>query len=233
MTNKVQDNWKRYLFKFLSIFIGVTMAFALNKWNEDRRDRDSESKILTEIKNGLELDLIDLRGNMFGHEKGIEACFYFRDLINNEPVDKELLEHAYFILLRDFISIQNKSGYESLKSKGLEIVRSDSLRFKIVSLYDFDYEIIEKLEESYSENQYNDNYFKTVNDLLAEKMVFDSLGKLIEIQQPIVLSDKERNILMSYFWRMESNREYRLKYYRIVEEAVEKLIELIDAEISI
>jgi hypothetical protein len=227
----IKAEWKRYLFEFLSIFIGVTIAFALNNWGEDRRDRKAETKILTEIKNGLELDLEDLRTNVKGHEFGIEACNYFRKLIDNKPVEDRPVKDFYFILLRDFISIQNKSGYESLKSRGLGLVRNDSLRFKIVSLYDFDYEIVEKLEESYSENQFNDNYYKEINDLLSENMVFDSLGQLTAIEQPIDLTDQERKRLLSYFWRMEVNRNYRLTYYRIVENNILELIEDLEKEI--
>jgi heme O synthase-like polyprenyltransferase len=49
-------NLRKYAFEFLSIFIAVIAAFALNNWNDNRKDRIAESKILTEISNGLELD---------------------------------------------------------------------------------------------------------------------------------------------------------------------------------
>ena len=42
----------KYTFEFLSIFIAVISAFALNNWNDNRRDRLAENKILTEIYNG-------------------------------------------------------------------------------------------------------------------------------------------------------------------------------------
>lgn len=47
------NNWTKYGFKFLSIFIAVISAFALNNWNENKRDAHSEHKILIEISNGL------------------------------------------------------------------------------------------------------------------------------------------------------------------------------------
>ena len=61
-TVKKKPNWHQYLFEFLSIFVGITLAFALNNWNEDRRDGLSETKILQEVKNGLQLDLHDIKG---------------------------------------------------------------------------------------------------------------------------------------------------------------------------
>ena len=54
MKRRLSTNWKEYGFEFLSIFIAVLAAFALNNWNENRRDKHTEHKILTEISNGLE-----------------------------------------------------------------------------------------------------------------------------------------------------------------------------------
>lgn len=155
----IKNNWKNYLFEFLSIFVGVSLAFAMSNWGENRRDAIAETKILVEIKNGLKLDLFDVEQNIKGHEKGIETCNYFRKLIEDPNTPQDSAAFQYFYLLRDFISIQNKSGYESLKSKGLGLVKNDSLRLEIISLYDFYYEIIEKLEENYDEMQFNKNYY--------------------------------------------------------------------------
>ena len=52
-----KNHWSNYLFEIVSVFIGVTLAFGLSKWNENRRDYQSERKILIEIRNGLKLDL--------------------------------------------------------------------------------------------------------------------------------------------------------------------------------
>jgi hypothetical protein len=228
---KRKINWKLYLFEFLSVFFGVTLAFALNKWNEDRKDIRSEIKILTEIRNGLKLDLYDFNENIDGHNLGIKACEYFRRVINNEEFDQDSFQIHYFILLRDFISVQNKTGYESLKSKGLELVRNDSLRHNIIALYDFHFEIIEKLEESYSENQFNENYYKPINDKLSRHFNFLENGEFGGLDTPVQLSEKERKNLMSYLLRIENNRSFLLIYYNDVKQKIQDLIKQIDAEI--
>jgi len=206
-----KTNWRKYFFEILSIFLGITLAFGLNKWNQDRRDARSETKILSEMVHGLKL--------------------FFRQLINNETVPKDSLSFEYFMLWRDFISIQNKTGYESLKSKGLELIQNDSLRFDIVELYDFHFEILEKLEEKYSEMQYNKTYFHSMNDMLAEYMVFDEQGELIDIKQPIQLSKKDKNRILSFLKRMKDSRRFRLKYYKIVKDKIEELILKIEEEL--
>ena len=224
----IKSNWKNYVFEFLSIFVGVSLAFAMSNWGENRREAIAETKILTEIKNGLQLDLFDVEQNIMGHKKGVKTCHYFRQLIESPNANQDSAATQYFYLLRDFISIQNKSGYESLKSKGLGLVKNDSLRLEIISLYDFYYEIIEKLEENYDEMQFNKNYYLEINNLLVEYMDFDKKGDLIRINHPKNLTTKEKKKLLSYLWRIESNREYVLNYYELMKGKLNHLIQSIN-----
>ena len=59
-------NWKKYALEFISIFIAVVSAFAINNWNDNRNNIISEQKILIEIKNGIEIDIQDFNGNIIG-----------------------------------------------------------------------------------------------------------------------------------------------------------------------
>lgn len=68
------NNFGRYTFEFLSIFVAVVSAFALNNWNDNRRDEYAAEKILLEIQHGLDKDLEDININIFGHQTGINSC---------------------------------------------------------------------------------------------------------------------------------------------------------------
>lgn len=193
MARQRKFEWGRYFFEFLSIFIGVSLAFAMTKCNEDRRDNQSASKILIEIQNGLKQDIDDINLNVNGHKQGIKAIQYLRRMIINQESTSDSFAFYYKrLLFRDFISIQNKSGYESLKSKGLELVHDDSLRTKIITVYDFAYEMLEKIEEEYHENQFHKSYFHITNEILAPYLVFDTLGTLSSIKPLTSLSKIEK-----------------------------------------
>ena len=125
----------------------LSLPFALNNWNDNRRDRIAENKILTEISIGLEKDLEDIKLNAEGHKFGIKACNYFRKMASQQDVNSDSSLYHYFNLTRDFISIQNIAGYETLKSRGLELIQNDSLRQCIISLYEYDYITLRKFEE--------------------------------------------------------------------------------------
>lgn len=154
---------------------------------------------------------------MDGHERGIQACKCFLNLFQGKPVKGDSAFQNYRLLFRDFISIQNESGYESLKSKRLELISNDSLRYDIISLYDSNYEIIQKLEENYSEMQFNQTYFRNFNDIIVAYLEFNSQGWLVAINGLTGLSQSDKKKLLNYILRIESNRQYALRYYTEVE----------------
>ena len=213
-------NWKKYAFEFLSIFIAILAAFALDNWNDNRNDRVAEAKILTEILNGLEKDKEDVAMNILGHELGLKACTYWRNITKNQLYESDSLRQYYIVLTRDFISIQNTTGYETLKSRGLELVENDSLRERIVTLYEFDYQVLRKLEEEYGEMQFHENYFEVMNTVLLPYMQFDSIGSLSSIEYPLDLERNEENLLLSHLWKIEYNRNFVLREYQNVEKKI-------------
>lgn len=227
---KKRGSWHRYIFEFVSIFVGVSLAFALENWNEKSRLEASESKTLFEIKNGLLKDKEDLTQNLEGHLKALKSCDYFIELIHGKNVDPTQFPQNYNDLLRDYISIQNRSGYESLKSRGLELVTNDSLRLNIISIYDFYYEIVEKAEENYSELQFHKSYFASMNSILSEYFQFSEDGVFSSISVPLRLSKKDKNLLLTYLWKIRSNRDFATTYYKLTLSKIDLLIQQINEE---
>lgn len=219
----MKKQWKSYAFEFFSIFVAVISAFALNNWNDNRRDRLSETKILTEISNGLQKDLEDMAINIGGHEAGLRACAFWRQIVTQDSVSSDSISKHYLNLTRDFFSVQNASGYESLKSKGLELIENDSLRLAIISLYEFDYFILKGFEEDYHEMQFQENYFLTFNEFIADALVFNSNGDITGIQLPLRLSPKEKKIFLTHLWKIRENRQFLLRYYHQIEDRVKML----------
>ncbi len=223
----------KYGFEFLSIFVAVVSAFALNSWKEGRNDFQAEQKILLEIRNGLRKDTLDIRGNIEGHKQGIESIRFFRRCItldNLDSIKQDSLSMYYLGLTRDFIAVLNTSGFEALKSKGLEIISDDSLRAKIIDLYEFDYKILKEMEEDYDEMNFHANYFPTLNAILVQYLVFDNKGNLVGLNTKPKISESDRKIVQSLFLKMQLNRMYMIYYYNGVLDKIRKLDRLIKGE---
>ena len=223
-------NWRKYAFEFVSIFIAVVSAFALNNWNENRKNSQAESKILDEIVHGLEKDIKDVQLNVLGHRFGLKSSQFWRNIITDEPANLDTIQDYYFNFLRDFISIQNTSGYETLKSRGLELIKNDSLRTAIIGLYEYNYKTLKILEEEYAEMQFHATYFKEINDFIAPHFQYDEKGKILGIKRPLNLSQKDQNRLLSYLWKIDRNRRFILDYYAQIEKNINALKEQIEEE---
>ncbi len=219
------ENWRKYGIEFLSIFIAVVSAFALNNWNENRRNDNSEDKILIEISNGLEKDLDDIKQNVIGHKLGISACNYFRKAFVGKNVEPDSLIFHFSKLTRDFVLIQNIAGYETLKSQGLELIKNDSLRLKIISLYEYDYPSLRKLEEEYSEMQFHENYFKEISEELAPNLNIDENGYITDVDLPFKIKENKKNKLLLYLREIQTNRIFIVQYYTDLEKKINEVRE--------
>ena len=214
------------------IFISVILAFALTEWSNNQGKKVSEEKIFLEILNGLKKDSIDLTGNIDAHKNGVKACNYWRKVITENKADKDSLIGYYFLLTRNVISIQDISGYETLKSKGLETIKNDTLRAKIINLYEFDYQVMKKFEEDYKENQFFDNYFFQINEKIAPNLKFDSNGNIYDIHLPLNITNSEKNTLLSYLWKIQMSRTERTYAGKSLKKKINTLYKEIDAEIK-
>ena len=216
--------------EILLVVIGILIAISIDNWNDNRKENQVEYRILTEISNGLNQDILDIESNMSGHTNGIRACKYWRKVINNEKVDLDSISPYYRVLTRDFISVQNTSGYESLKSKGLEFINNDSLRIAIIKLYEQDYNIIRKLEEEYEGMQFYKYYFKEFTTMISPYLIFDQGIKGLKF--PVNLNHTDKNKLLIYLATIESNRHFVLREYSNAQININKLLSKINTEIK-
>lgn len=216
-------NWREHLFEFLSIFIAVSLAFILDRWNDNRKDSIAENKILKEIYNGLERDSLDIANDEKYYEIAFRGIKYFNDILDGKSVEKDSLVTFYFLFSRESIVVQNKSGYESLKSRGLETIKNDSLRSKIINLYEVDYELARKFNEEHSEYKFMQNYFHKINDAIAPNFEYDTTNNIKGIRLPIELNDKERRLLKSYLWKIAVGKQDRYKASLYGKEKIGKL----------
>jgi hypothetical protein len=118
------------------VVIGILIALSINNWNTEKQDRNLESKIISEIQNNLQFDLQELRTDISHMDSLNQSCKFMIDYIklNTSPNNKFFYEAAKLRLAPHFDP--NKSGYNLLTSKGVEIIVNDSLRKSISILYE-------------------------------------------------------------------------------------------------
>jgi len=163
---KTGKYFKYAIGEILLVVIGILIALQISNWNETKKERVFEIKMLNEIENALKIDIehfhrlenrlykLDSASNVFiklVHEKAV---------FNDSLYDKGRSRWYY---LRTGINLQFNNGpYEALKSSGIDKVSNDSLRNNLVNFYDFEFPMLIAFI-----NYYDEGYVEDVANLYS------------------------------------------------------------------
>jgi hypothetical protein len=136
-----QNKLSKYLLYALGeivlVVIGIMIAVAINNSNEEKKLKQLEIKYLSEIKNNLSSDIADIDFNINFNASKLRSNHVVLQYLNGEVHTIDSLDFHLSNLPFSTRTLVNSSGYENLKSKGLEIISNDALRIKITTLYEF------------------------------------------------------------------------------------------------
>lgn len=134
------------------IVIGILIALSINNWNEQRKIRRFERKILAEIKQALQHDIkyhIDGRIERYGDIRHATTCLrdhFSQNLPSHDSLNVHFNRLGWLVLFEP-----RTAPFETLRSKGVEIIHDDKLRLALLSLYDYSYPRMEWLLDAYNE----------------------------------------------------------------------------------
>lgn len=138
--NKFLQHFSYALGEVVLVVIGILIALQINNWNEEKKLNKTEYILLKQILKSLNSDFG--RTKFIYENRALKKRSAIDDLLNN--LNQEELPHDS-ILRPSFLNMTitlsfnyDKGAYESLKSHGLDIIRNDSLRQRIIRLYEND-----------------------------------------------------------------------------------------------
>jgi hypothetical protein len=121
------------------VVIGILIALQINTWSENRKLEIKEINLLEELQINLETNVINLQND-------VTHQIYQAEKLNDVIAHLED-KRAYNDSLSLFLDVGmpapdvtlTSSAFETLKSTGLELIRSDSLRTSIITLFEVSY----------------------------------------------------------------------------------------------
>jgi hypothetical protein len=137
----LQDTgWKKYLLyatgEILLVMVGILLALQVNNWNENRKNRKIETKLLSELQETLNLNASRLRSDLDMEQQCTHSInILLEHLDNRRPYHDSLDLHFATAHFSPDIVIST-SGYESIKDRGMDLIRRDALRRAILRLFD-------------------------------------------------------------------------------------------------
>ncbi|WP_445386478.1 DUF6090 family protein [Robiginitalea sp. IMCC44478] len=130
----------------LLVVVGILIALQIDNWNQDKKERQLERDLLTEIRNNLKGDLAKVEASIDLQNEILRCQNAFIEWIDgkenyNDSVPYFSNSLSYFIsrsLLRSRF-LANQGTYETLKQVGVKIIQNDSLRIQLTHLYEVAY----------------------------------------------------------------------------------------------
>jgi len=166
--NKTGKYLKYAIGEILLVVIGILIALQINNWNEERKAKAQERDILLEIKDNLHADINNFRDRI---DDGNQTVNYIDLLIKHIEEKKEYndsLARYFFIpvLMEGFNN--STSGYETLKSMGIEKVNSNLIKKSLANYYDvrcknfLNVVDLKNMDNTRSMSQYNKENFRRI-----------------------------------------------------------------------
>lgn len=151
-----RTDWKYAILEVLLIFIGITLAFLFENWNQERNDRKTEIIILKELVHNLELDSTDLVYNIRSDKKTKESFIIIQQAILEKLHYNDSMAYHFGRIGYFTNFIENKSAFENLKSSGFNFISNDSLRSHIIKYYDVTVQDLTDIENNIINTHEND-----------------------------------------------------------------------------
>lgn len=145
--------------EIILIVIGIMIAIQLNNWNENRKSRNKEIKVLKELRADLLQHLSDFEMNVNDLETWKNSSEVIIYCMNHNVPYNDTLDHHFINLYRYFSFTLNETTYNTLKQSGLDLITNDSLRKSISDLYANQFSHFRHLFDTYMVEHYN-NYLK-------------------------------------------------------------------------
>jgi hypothetical protein len=154
-----------------------------------------------------------MEGNLKGHKNGKEATTYFWRALHGKSFGEDSLRLKYSLLLRNFTSLQHSMAYESVKFKGIEIIKEDSLRIKIINLFDFEFTGLKLMEEQYAPHDFFVLYYDKMNAKLLPHINIDEKGKWNVAVPFNIMPEKDKQIFIKWLQQLKSDRSFMIAVY--------------------
>jgi len=208
------------------VVIGIFLALQLNNWNAGQQRIDQELALLAEMRQNLERDLDDCRGNIASQKRWQRAQGIVLNHLEQRTPFHDSLRYHYSNLMGATQLTANSSAYDNLKSIGFNLIRNDSLRRAITELYSEKYTFLANSEIEMDIHM----QLQDMGPQMHEKLVVDTVWRSA---YPIDVNALMDDNLFKGTLRMNKwMRSFMISQYEGIESRIIDLIALIDREIE-
>jgi len=134
--NKTGKYLKYAIGEIILVMIGILLALQVNNWNEHRKAKEKEVKLLIELKD----DLLETKNDLLTDIEKAQQILattntIYKAIIEDQISDTNPFKLSTSYILETAILFPKLSAYEAIQSEGITIISNDNLRKKITDFY--------------------------------------------------------------------------------------------------
>lgn len=223
--NKPLQYMRYAIGEILLVVIGILIALQINTWNEDRKSSAREMKLLAELRTNLQINVQNLKNDIESQVKSAATIDYLIEHLDNRRPYKDSLKHYFYDADYAPDVVLSASAFETLKSAGLELVKTDSLRSAIINLFEIDYPTLMQ-ETRRLEDQV---WAVTIVPLLQKHFRIENIDQYVVNDYTALLDDKEFTNMLSFRGSLRKSSTVQ-KIKAVVQ--TQEVLSLIDKELK-
>lgn len=207
------------------VVIGILIALSINNWNENRKNRNKETKLLHDMVENLESNVKTLEHMLNGNNRDRRSSLIIISAIENRLTNTDSLEFHFAWGLNQSSegSVLSSVGYESMKNIGFEIVSNDRLKKEIIRLFELTYGQLQ------SRNDRVGQTFAEVSKLKHERFLRKTGFRFEPFNFNKLVEDKE---FLSWLYTINDNRGWILASIHESLQETRRVLELLRDELK-
>lgn len=118
------------------LVIGIMIAVQINNWNEVKQQKQLELQTLKEVRGSIETNMAEMKTLAGAHQAQIE---HFKHLVKHMEEDlpyHDSLETKMAAIFGWYTPLFDFAPYETLKTRGVELISNDTVKRNIVAVYE-------------------------------------------------------------------------------------------------
>lgn len=122
--------------EILLVVIGILIAVKINNINEGKKIDRVETQTLIEIKTSLEKNLAEVVIMQEAHEEQIIIFERLLEHLEEDHPYHDSLDVYFGRVYNYYTPLFDYAPYETLKSRGVELIKNDSVKNEIINIYE-------------------------------------------------------------------------------------------------
>ena len=227
-------NWRYAVGEVFLIVVGVTIALAATSWYEDRQERQNEILVLKQLQLTLSEDLKEINDTWeMTRQRERNLMALVEHLDSGRPYSPELGVKFQSLLGWRIVSI-NRAPFEALKVGGYQVISNVTLRKKLISFYEDQYQKLEQnllLDRDFAIEKVQPYFFRNFDMHVAAAQDVDR-GAQDWVPKDYEKIRAEGQIVNLCRYRADILRRFVLRHYETTTTAIHEILEIIDQDLD-